>query len=136
MADKIVAGDMFEKASRKKVRFTFRGVQSVESLWDLSLEDLDFIYKDLFLKKKTTVQESLLNTRSSDDEYLDLQIDIIKYIVQVKMEEQDKKLKRAENRKQLQKLLAIKSEAEEAKLKSMSAEELDKLIDKLQGDME
>lgn len=39
--------NIFEFATRNKVRFSFKGLISVEDLWDLSLTNLDSIYKEL-----------------------------------------------------------------------------------------
>ena len=43
---------IFEKATRGKMRFQFKGLVSVEDLWDLSVQDLDKIFKSLNSQKK------------------------------------------------------------------------------------
>ena len=42
--------NIFEYAVRNKIRFPFKGMISSEDLWDLTLENLDSIYKTLNLK--------------------------------------------------------------------------------------
>ena len=75
---------MFEIATRKKLRFNFKGLKSVEELWDLSLTDLDSIFKGLNSEFKKSQEESLLDTKSEEDKLVELKIQIIKYIVNVK----------------------------------------------------
>ena len=55
---------MFETAVRTKMRFPFKGVVSVEDLWDLSVENLDTVYKTLNSELKKATEESLLNTKT------------------------------------------------------------------------
>ena len=52
--------NIFERATRMSLRFNFKGLISVEDLWDLSLQDLDSIYKILNSKLKQSSEESLL----------------------------------------------------------------------------
>ena len=46
------AGKLFETATRNKMRFPFRGMISVEDLWDLSLTNLDSVFKTLNAEAK------------------------------------------------------------------------------------
>lgn len=57
-------GKLFELATRNKMRFPFRGMISVEDLWDLSLTNLDSVFKILNAEAKKSEEESLLNTKS------------------------------------------------------------------------
>ena len=78
---------MFENATRTKMRFPFKGMISVEDLWDLSVKDLDTIFKTLNAQVKKSQEESLLVTKTEEDEVLSTQIEIVKYIVAVKLAE-------------------------------------------------
>ena len=95
--------NMFEVATREKMRFPFKGMISVEDLWDLSVQNLDKVFKALNYQRKEAQEESLLNVKSSEDEVLDTQIAIVKYIVGVKLEEQAARVKAAENKEKKQK---------------------------------
>ena len=50
-------GKLFETATRNKMRFPFRGMISVEDLWDLKLQDLDSVFKLLNKEKKQSDEE-------------------------------------------------------------------------------
>jgi hypothetical protein len=122
---------MFNQAARLKLRFSYKGQCSVEDLWDLTVIELDAIYKGLNAKKKSQSEESLLGLKSKEDDILELKISIIKYIVETKLLEQqareDKQIK-ADYKK---KLLSIKAEKQDAALHDLSAEELNKMLDDL-----
>ena len=83
--------NIFEKATKMKLRFEFRGLLSTEDLWDLNLELLDQLYKTLIKKKKSSDDESLLNVKTKEDDIIDLQIEIVKHIVTIKLEEKAEK---------------------------------------------
>lgn len=123
--------NLFEKASRLKLRFNYRGMISVEDLWDMSLESLDAMYKSLNSLVKESKEESLLNTRTSYDEELTLKAELLKYIVKTKMEENEAKLKAREKKAQKQKLLEVMSAKQDEALQGKSLEELAKMIDEL-----
>lgn len=123
--------NMFEVATRTKMRFPFKGLISIEDLWDLSVQNLDKVFKTLNSQRKESQEESLLNAKSSDDEVLDIQIEIVKYIVSVKLEEQSARAKAAENKEKKQKIMAIMAKKDDEEMESMSKKELQKLLDEL-----
>ena len=124
--------NMFEVATRTKMRFPFKGMISVEDLWDLSVQNLDKVFKTLNSQRKEAQEESLLNVRSSEDEVLDTQIEIVKYIVNVKLEEQAARVKAAENKEKKQKIMALMAKKDDEAMENMSREELQKLLDELE----
>jgi len=122
---------MFEKASRLKLRFNYRGICAVEDLWDLPLTALDAIFKTLNAAMKAQKEESLLETKSQADEILDLQIGIVKHIVEVRLAEQKAKQDEAANAARKQKILGIIADKQDAALQSLPIEELTKLVNGL-----
>ena len=124
--------NMFEVATRTKMRFPFKGMISVEDLWDLSVQNLDKVFKTLNSQRKEAQEESLLNVKSSEDEVLDTQIAIVKYIVGVKLEEQAARVKAAENKEKKQKIMTLMAKKDDEEMENMSREELQKLLDELE----
>jgi hypothetical protein len=123
---------MFERATREKMRFSFKGQISVEDLWDLSVEDLDSIFKTLNRQAKQVKEESLLQVKTKQDEEVDLKIEIVKYIVKVKLEEQEQKQKEKERKQQRQKILEILSMKENESLQNKSIDELKAMLNELE----
>lgn len=124
---------MFEYAARNKLRFPFKGQVSVEDLWDLTITQLDGIYKTLNAQRKAENEESLLSTKSPADKVLETKIAIIKHIVSVKQSEAETARKAKENRERKQYLMSILADQEEAELRSKSSDELMKMIKELEG---
>ena len=123
--------NMFEVATRTKMRFPFKGLISVEDLWDLNVQNLDKIFKTLNSQHKEAQEESLLNAKSSEDEVLDTQIAIVKYIVGIKLEEKAAREKALENKEKRQKIMALMAKKDDEAMENMSKEELQKLLDEL-----
>lgn len=123
--------NIFEYAVRNKVRFPFKGMISVEDLWDLSLTNLDSIYKILNKQVKQSEEESLLTTKTSVDTELEVQTAIVKYIVSVKLAEQEAREKAAAKNAQKQKIMSIIATKEDEALKNTSVEDLRKMLDEL-----
>lgn len=114
------------------MRFSFKGQISVEDLWDLSVEDLDSIFKTLNRQAKQVKEESLLQVKTKQDEEVDLKIEIVKYIVKVKLEEQEQKQKEKERKQQRQKILEILSMKENESLQNKSIDELKAMLNELE----
>jgi len=123
---------MFEQAIRIKLRFNFdRGRCSIEDLWDLSVEELDSIYKRLNLEMKEQKEESLLKKKSVADEILELKINIVKHIVTIKFNEQKTRENETLRTERKQKLLSIIAEKQDEELKGKSIDELNELVNSL-----
>lgn len=70
----------------------------------------------------------MLETKSKENEALDVAIEIVKYVVITKQAEAAAKTKARENKEKKEKLMAILADKEDEAYKSMSAEEIRKLI--------
>ena len=125
--------NIFEYATRNKVRFPYKGSVSIEDLWDLSVTELDKVFKTLNSQRKQSQEESLLNTKSKEDEIVDVQIAIVKHIVAVKLAEREAREKAAENKAKKQKIMAIMAARDEKALENASDEDLQKMLAELDG---
>lgn len=125
--------NIFEYATRNKMRFSFKGLISVEDLWDLSLANLDSIYKELNKQSKQSEEESLLNIKTQEDELLNVQIEIVKYIVSVKLAEKEAREKALAKKAQKQKIMSIIAAKQDEELQNSSIDDLQKMLDELDG---
>ncbi len=123
--------NIFEYAVRNKVRFPFKGMISVEDLWDLSLANLDSIYKALNKQVKESDEESLLATKTSVDTELEIQIAIVKHIVSVKLAEKEAREKAVAKKAQKQRIMSIIAAKEDEALQNSSVDDLKKMLDEL-----
>ena len=123
--------NMFEYATRNKVRFPFKGQISVEDLWDLRTDDLDTVFKTLNRQVKQSEEESLLTTKTAEDTALDVQIAIVKYIFDIKMQEANARLLDKERKAQKQKIMAILANKQEQELQNKSVDELQKMLEEI-----
>lgn len=122
---------MFENAARMKLRFSFRGQISVEDLWDLTVEDLDGIFKSLSSELKDQKGESLLEKKTKNDEILELKVGIIKHIVMVKLKEQEMRENEIIRSGKKQKLLGILAEKQDEQYRNLSIEDLTERINEI-----
>lgn len=123
--------NLFVMAARDKYRFPFKGLISVEDLWDLSVKNLDTIFKALNAEAKQASEESLLETKSAADTELEAKIEIIKYIVKVKQNEAKQKAVAAANNEQKRRINEIIASKQDQALQNMSIDELIAMRDSL-----
>lgn len=123
--------NLFEIATRNRYRFTYKGVMTVEDLWDLSVDALDAIFKTLNRQKKTADEASLLAVKSAEDTELANKIELVKYIVSIKLAEADERVNAAEKKAQRDKILAIMAKKQDAALEGMDMKQLEAELAKL-----
>ena len=116
--------NVFEQATRTKLRFPFKGNATVEDLWDLSVEELDFIFKKLNTDLKLSSEESLLNKKNSADEILEMKITIIKHIVSVKQNEENDRVQARVKKDKKDKILEQLAKRDEAELTDKTRDQL------------
>ena len=123
--------NMFEKAVKGKDRFPYKGQIAVEDLYDLPLGSLDTVFKTLNAEVKKTDEESLLQTKSAEDDILTTKIEIVKYIFNEKLEEKKNQQEAAERKEKKQKIMQIIATKQDEALQNASVEDLQKMLDEL-----
>lgn len=123
---------MFEYAARNKLRFPYKGMITAEDLWDLNVRELDSIFKTLNAQVKKAQEESLLETKSKEDETLSMQIDIVKHIVRIKQDEEAARLFAKERKEKKQKLMELINAKQDEDLHSKSIDELKAMLAELE----
>lgn len=116
--------NIFEMATRLKFRFPFRGMVTTEDLWDLSMEQLDTVYKALNKDAQAVQEDSLMGTPRVGNAELNAKIDIVKYIFQVKQEEEYERQAAADNAMKKRRILEILAKKQDAAMENMTEEEL------------
>ena len=127
----MITEKIFEYATKNRLRFPYKGSQSTEDLWSLSVEELDKLFKLLNAKAKQLDEESLLEKKNEDDKILEIQIAIVKHIVAVKLEEKVAREKAVENKAKKQKILEILAAREDKVLENTTDEALRKMLAEL-----
>ena len=121
--------DLFEMATRNKFRFPYKGMISVEDLWDLGPIQLDMVYKALNREIKKADEVSLVSTDNSEDAELTAKINIVKFIFDVKTNEAAARKIAAENAEKKRRIAEILAQKQEESLMSKSEDELKKMLD-------
>lgn len=130
--------DLFLQATRRKFRFpSNKGDLSVEQLWDLPLTsrngfDLDTVAKTVNTHLKAASEESFVVTSSNPAKTtLQEQLEVIKAIIAVKLDEAAKAKARSDRAAERQRLLEILDQKEDDELKGLSREEIKKRLAEL-----
>lgn len=123
--------ELFIIATRQKFRFPFKGVATVEDLWDLNVRDLDTIFKALNSQNKQVQEDSLLSVKSKEDAVLEAKIEIVKHIFATKLAEAEQKRIRAEQREKKNRIAEILADKQDEELRGKSVDELQKMLAEL-----
>lgn len=124
--------NLFEVATRQKYRFsTKKGVVGVEDLWDLPLDYLDDIYKTLSKEFDESKSGSLLTESAEGNAELHNKMEIIRHIVNTRMQEAKDNEEKAFAYQKRQKILYILAEKQDDDLRGKSIEELRAMLDEM-----
>jgi lipoate synthase len=121
--------NIFKYAAKNALRFPYKGMASVEDLFDLGLNELDNIYKTLKKQQKNDAGESLIEDKTPQDTQLEVKLAIVKEIFDDKKMALDKSKKAAEKKAQAQKILSIMNRKQDEALQNMSMKELQAQLD-------
>lgn len=125
--------NLFETASKTKLRFSSnKGMITSEDLWDLSLADLDEIARETYKRVRDDMDHvSFVRPASKVDSTDLLRLDILKRVIEVKMEERDAAEKAVLQNAKKQRILNIMAEKEDENLKGASLEDLRQMLAEL-----
>ena len=130
-----MSDNIFEYASRNKIRFfSSRGELSAEQLWDVPLRSNDDFNLNMVAKytnnamKKLNEENFVQSKRTSQHMRLETAFEIVKHIIEVKLLDEASAKKRADNKMEKEKLLAILAEKQDGKLSTLSEKELQRRI--------
>ena len=128
-------GILFEMASQFKFRYPYKGMITTEDLWDLSMSQLDTVYKALNKELNVTQEDGLIITKSADEgvkaNELRNKLEIVKYIFNHKQQAAELQRIAAENAAKKQHILGILAQKKENALQNMSEEELTQMLNEL-----
>lgn len=123
---------MFMVASRRRIRFeTSRGNLSTEDLWNLSLDELNEVAKNLNKRIKASSEENYLEETPAVNEVLELKFEIVLKVLKTKQAEITAHKDALAKSARKQKLLEILARKQDAGLEEMSVEDIQKEIAEL-----
>ncbi len=127
--------NIFEYAARNKVRFqSTRGELTLEQLWDVPLRSRDEFNLNAVAKAankawKDISEESFVETaKTPEHTRRETMLEVVKYVIDTKLAEEEAAKKSADNKIEKEKLLAILAEKQAGKLSELSEKELQRRI--------
>lgn len=130
--------NLFTYATRNKIRFTsVKGMLTAEQLWDMPLRSSDGFNLDAVAKAanqalKSATEESFVATeRTAEHTRLETTLEIVKYVIACKLEEEAAAKKRADNKAERETLLRILADKQQDKMTKLSEAELRRRIEAL-----
>ena len=131
--------DIYKYAAQNRLRFSSgRGELLVEDLFDLPLQNLDSIARSVNKELKASGEESFIPNAKKNPKQTENQVrlDILKSVIQHKVDLQQRASERAARQAELAKLKEIVAQKADAGLREKSLEELQKMMAELGGDDE
>lgn len=132
--------DMFEKASRLKIRFnSIKGQLTVEQLWDLPLTanngfSLDGVAKEANAELKAAGEESFVTTtRAPGVTKLELKMELIKHVIAVRLAENEAARTDAERATERERIRSALRDRQNEELQGLPKEDLEKRLRELGG---
>ena len=126
---------LFEMASQFKFRYPYKGLITTEDLWDLSLTQLDDVYRNLNKELGNIDETGLMQTRSANEgvkaNELRNKIEVVKHVFNSKRMAAELDRMAAERSAKKQHILEILARKQESALESLSEDELKKMLDDL-----
>lgn len=126
---------IFEMATQNKFRYPYKGMITTEDLWDLDVNQLDIVYKNLNKELKATDGDSLIASKSADEgvkaNELKNKIEVVKYIFNHKQQAAELIRMAVENARKRQRILEALAQKQDSALQDMSEEDLKKMLDDL-----
>jgi hypothetical protein len=131
-----MAPNLFEYATRNKLRFaSTHGELSAEQLWDVPLRStkddfhLNAVAKAASKAWKEISEESFVETTKSPEHVRrEAALEVVKYVIDTKLAEEQIAKMRADRKVEKEKLLKILAEKQEGKLSELSEKDLQKRI--------
>ncbi len=122
--------EMFEKATREKLRFQINGEISTEQLWTVK-ESVLIDYEEELQSQvekfgKTSRRKSEVKTK--EQEQVELKLAIVSHILDTKIKEREDAQNDTAKKEHNQKILALIARKQENELENMSIEDLQKLM--------
>lgn len=132
--------NLFEYATRKKLRFqSVKGELTAEQLWDVPLRstdgfNLDAIAKGANKAYKDATEQSFVAPASKTPAIvrLEMTFEVVKRVIAVLIDEEERGKKVAANKKEKDRLLEILSEKEASKLAALSEKEILRRVKELE----
>ena len=127
---------MFDKVVRLKLRFPSpQGDLTAEDLWDLPLTsarpnvaNLNRIAKNISRALKAEGEEDFVNPKSGADDILQLKLDVVKHVIQVKQEENEAARSLAERKEKKARIAELIARKQDQELESKSLEDLQAMV--------
>ena len=122
--------NIYKYAAEHKLRFPFKGSIATEDLFDLSLENLDVVFKALNKRVSVAGEASLLASEAMtpEQEALDVSLRIVRDVFAQKQAEIEARKKAAARKIERQRIAGIITQKENEALQNLSIEELKAML--------